>query len=313
MPCFCRRLTLADQALQRARGLLQLSGFQLDTGNAELGPGCGACLAHRFVEGAGLVELVQAHVQLGPDTGCVQPVLAALLEALLADLCSGRKVFLGDRLEDRAQHLLAVPRLQHALFECRCGVGLEQVAVQRRLGGLGDVAIGGLAGHHHENGGVGQQVGAAQVVEQVLPGHHGVVEVVVAQHHVEAAVLEQPARVHRSAGVGHVAHPHRPQHPGEDAARGHVAVDDERTAVADVGIQQASHAGVRKSRNACISARPGCYLNRSLTRSVQLLAFGECLSPPLRKDSSSSFSSLRWCSVSLIGVSTCTWQYRSPG
>jgi hypothetical protein len=57
----------------------------------------------------------------------------------------------------------------------------------------------------------------------------------------------------------------------------------------------------------------GGYLNRSLTRSVQVLELGECLSPPLRSDSSSSLSSLRWCSVSLIGVSSVIWQYRSPG
>ena len=55
------------------------------------------------------------------------------------------------------------------------------------------------------------------------------------------------------------------------------------------------------------------YLNRSLTRSAQLLLVGEWRSPDLRNDSSSSFSSLRWCSVSLTGVSTLTWQYRSPG
>ncbi len=55
------------------------------------------------------------------------------------------------------------------------------------------------------------------------------------------------------------------------------------------------------------------HLNRFLTRSVQLMALGECRSPPLRRLSSSSLSSLRWCSVSLIGVSTATWQYRSPG
>jgi DNA repair photolyase len=43
-------------------------------------------------------------------------------------------------------------------------------------------------------------------------------------------------------------------------------------------------------------------LEEVLHRSVQLLALGECLSPPLRSDSSSSLSSLRWCSVSLTGV-----------
>ena len=66
-------------------------------------------------------------------------------------------------------------------------------------------------------------------------------------------------------------------------------------------------------RGACGRRRKPQALNRSLTRSLQLLLVGECRSPALRNDSSSSFSSLRWCSVSLIGVSTLTWQYRSPG
>jgi len=67
------------------------------------------------------------------------------------------------------------------------------------------------------------------------------------------------------------------------------------------------------SRAAFRRASGAPYLNRSFTRSVQLLEFGECLSPPLRSDSSSSLSSLRWCSVSLMGVSMVMWQYRSPG
>jgi len=55
------------------------------------------------------------------------------------------------------------------------------------------------------------------------------------------------------------------------------------------------------------------YLKRSFTRSVQVLVLGECRSPDFLKESSSSFSSLRWCSVIFTGVSTDTWQYRSPG
>ena len=47
--------------------------------------------------------------------------------------------------------------------------------------------------------------------------------------------------------------------------------------------------------------------------SVQPSSLGECLAPPVLIDSSSSLSSLRWCSVSLTGVSTVMWQYRSPG
>ena len=54
-------------------------------------------------------------------------------------------------------------------------------------------------------------------------------------------------------------------------------------------------------------------LKKLLRRLVQLSPLGRCLLPPFFRDSSSSRSSLRWCSVSLTGVSTVMWQYRSPG
>ena len=54
-------------------------------------------------------------------------------------------------------------------------------------------------------------------------------------------------------------------------------------------------------------------LKKLFRRSVQLSVLGECLAPPFFSDSSSSLNSLRWCSVSLTGVSTTMWQYRSPG
>ena len=54
-------------------------------------------------------------------------------------------------------------------------------------------------------------------------------------------------------------------------------------------------------------------LKKLLSLSVQLLPLGEWREPPFLSESSSSRSSLRWCSVSLTGVSTTMWQYRSPG
>ena len=57
----------------------------------------------------------------------------------------------------------------------------------------------------------------------------------------------------------------------------------------------------------------GAQLKNSFALSNQPLSVGLCFSPPFLSDSSSSFMSLRWCSVSLTGVSTRTWQYRSPG
>ena len=68
-----------------------------------------------------------------------------------------------------------------------CGVRLEQVAVERRLGGIGHRGVRRLAGDHDEHGRQRQQLRAAQVVEQVLAGvlRFGV-EVLLAQHDVEA-------------------------------------------------------------------------------------------------------------------------------
>jgi hypothetical protein len=57
----------------------------------------------------------------------------------------------------------------------------------------------------------------------------------------------------------------------------------------------------------------GYALKKPFNLSAQDSSVGECLAPPFFSDSSSSFSSLRWCSVSFTGVSTAMWQYRSPG
>src|SRR4051812_44179536 len=54
-------------------------------------------------------------------------------------------------------------------------------------------------------------------------------------------------------------------------------------------------------------------LKKFFNLSAQPSSLGECLEPPFFSDSSSSLSSLRWCSVNLTGVSTLMWQYRSPG
>ena len=58
---------------------------------------------------------------------------------------------------------------------------------------------------------------------------------------------------------------------------------------------------------------PKVHLKSPFTRFVNDIAFGECRSPDFLNDSSNSFNSLRWRSVSLVGASTLTWQYRSPG
>lgn len=87
-------------------------------------------------------------------------------------------------------------------------------------------------------------------------------------------------------------------------------------------LRQPVHAEARGLARSRTSLVPGgmivfqldsAQLKNSLALSNQPLSVGLCLSPPFLSDSSSSLSSLRWCSVSLTGVSTRTWQYRSPG
>src|SRR6218665_677810 len=60
-------------------------------------------------------------------------------------------------------------------------------------------------------------------------------------------------------------------------------------------------------------ARGPDQLNRVFSRSVQLSPLGEWRARPFFRESSNSRSSLRWFSVSLTGVATAMWQYRSPG
>jgi hypothetical protein len=93
------------------------------------------------------------------------------------------------RVKDVLEHTLALARFLEA-FEQRVGrKGLDQVAVQRGLGGLGHLLVGGVPGDHDEDRGVRQHLLAPQFFQQVLPGFVAVVEVVVAQHHVVALVL----------------------------------------------------------------------------------------------------------------------------
>ena len=59
--------------------------------------------------------------------------------------------------------------------------------------------------------------------------------------------------------------------------------------------------------------QPPQALKKFLSLSVQPSSVGVCLAPPFLSESSNSLSSFLWCSVSLTGVSTAMWQYRSPG
>src|SRR5450830_333120 len=56
----------------------------------------------------------------------------------------------------------------------------------------------------------------------------------------------------------------------------------------------------------------GAYSKNSLTLSFQVLVCGLCLAPPSLVSFSNSRNRSFWRSVSLTGVSTTTWQNKSP-
>ena len=196
---------LADQRVERAAGRHHLARCELGTRDAELRPRQGTRLDDGGVQRLRFGVPVEPQVQLGADARGVEPIDRALLEARLAQLRGSAEVAALDGLEHVAQHALALARLADALAQARRGVRLDQVAVERRLGGLGDPRVRRLAGDHDEHGGEGQQLLAPELVQQVLARHVGAVEVVVAQHHVELPVLEDLSRVLHPARLHHRA------------------------------------------------------------------------------------------------------------
>jgi predicted component of type VI protein secretion system len=81
------------------------------------------------------------------------------------------------------------------------------------------LGVGRFAGDHHEHRREGQQLFAPQLVEQVLPGHLAALEVQLAQHQVEAAVLEDVACFLDPAGLHHRADAEVAQLSRQHAAR----------------------------------------------------------------------------------------------
>ena len=159
---------VGNQVFQRADRRLHLAAVQHGARYPELGPGQGLGLDDGFVQLFGLGWLVHAQQEFGADAGRIQPVRTLALETRNAQLGGGLKLTRLNGREDLLQGHFAHPRLLQTLTQLRGLVRLEQVAVQRRLGGLGHLGVGGLAGDHDKHGRKRQQLVAPQVVQQVL-------------------------------------------------------------------------------------------------------------------------------------------------
>jgi hypothetical protein len=151
---------------------------------------------------------LQPQVELNAQPRGVKPVGALAVEALGAEpgglfeepgLDGGVDVF---------ERKLALARHEHPLLQRHRGEGLEQVAVERRFGRLGHLAVAPLARHHDEYGGPAQQVRLAAFVEQLVAGLAPALalahmEVHLAEHHVVAAHFEAFAGVEHRGAMHH--------------------------------------------------------------------------------------------------------------
>ena len=217
----------ADQALQGAGGLVELPGLQQRAGYAQLGPGQGLGVHHGLVQGLRLGAAAYAQQQLGPHARGIEPEHTFALKAIQAQLGGFFKALVFDGAEDLLQGHLADAGGHQPVPQLGGFVGLEHVAIQRRLGRFGHLGVGGLTGDHDEDRGKRQQLVAAQVVQQVLA--RGVVarEVLLAQHKIKRLEFELPTRIHGACCLGHRGHTKIAQLRHQNRARGGVAVHNQ--------------------------------------------------------------------------------------
>jgi hypothetical protein len=113
-------------------------------------------------------------------------------------------------------------------------VGFEQVAVQRRFGGFGDLGVGGIEGDHEKDGGVGQQLVAAQIVQQILAGTGVLAEVLLAQDDVKSLVFELAARIGYPRALHNRSDAKIAQLIDQNGSGGRIAVNDQGLRCAEV-------------------------------------------------------------------------------
>ena len=199
---------------------------------------------HGLEQGARLVVPAQAQQQLRANACGIQPVGLAGLETLYTQRGGLLEVLGLDGVENGFEMDLAQARQAQALEQRAGREGLEQVAVQGRLGGLGHGGIRRLGRDHEEHGGKRQQLRAPQVVQQGLARVVGLAKKLVAQHVVEHRVLQPGARVLHTGALHDAGHAVFAQLSHQDAARCGIAVHDQRLGLwGGIGAALGSHGG----------------------------------------------------------------------
>ena len=243
VPCVGIVGALAQQLFQRGPCLFGQSGFELGARQAEARPGQRLGLQGGAVQARRASVVAEADEEFGGNPRGRQRVVGVGLETGLGDRRSAGQVTRLNGIEDGHEHLLAVACLEHSLRQRCGGVRLEQVAVERGFRCFGHHGVRRFASHHDEHGGVGQRLAVTQFVEQVLPGHGRLVEVVVAQHDVERGAFDETPHVFDAARLHHLAHAHVAQGAGLQAALGRGAAGNECPARSQVGLARLHGAG----------------------------------------------------------------------
>ena len=199
---------------------------------------------HGLEQGARLSVPAQAQQQLRANACGIQPVGLAGLKALHAQRGGLLEVLGLDGVENGFEMDLAQARQAQALEQRAGREGLEQVAVQGRLGSLGHGGIRRLGRDHEEHRGKRQRLRAPQVVQQGLARVVGLAKKLVAQHVVEHRVLQPGARVLHTGALHDAGHAVFAQLSHQDAARCGIAVHDQRLGRwGGMGAALGSHGG----------------------------------------------------------------------
>jgi len=151
----------------------------------------------------------------------VDPSRVEEVDAELEGLADGAQGFLlgggavevlrVDRREDVLQFPLALASLQDALGQPCAGVGFQQIGVQGRLCGLGNLGVRRLGRDHDKDGVERQQLIAAQVVQQVLPRSGFFFEGLLADDDVVLRRLQFAPGIRQARALGDLAQAQFPQ------------------------------------------------------------------------------------------------------